>query len=65
MTIKSAFILRYVKGIDDRWCYKIYQVLDLNPESRNDIMAWGDIKFNYVINLRLVYINNFSKPGNS
>ena len=59
MAIKSAFILRYVKGKNDHWCDKTDQVLGVTPENRSDIMCWGDLRFNRIIDLKLICISNF------
>ena len=59
MAIKSAFILRYVKGTNDHWCDKVDQVLGVTPKNRSGIMCWGDLRFDRIINLKLICISNF------
>ena len=59
MAIKSAFILRYVKGTNDHWCDKTDQILGVTPEGRSEIMCWGDLRFNRIIDLKLICISNF------
>ena len=59
MAIKSAFILRYVKGTNDHCCDKVDHVLGVNPENRSEIMCWGDIRYDTIINLKLICISNF------
>ena len=58
MSLKAAFILRYVRGTDDHWCDKVDLSLGTTKENRKEILAWGDLRFENIIKERLICISS-------
>ena len=58
MSLKAAFILRYVRGTEDHWCDRIDQALELDRDNRKEILSWGDLRFEKIIKEKLVCISS-------
>ena len=58
MSLKAAFILRYVRGTEDHWCDRIDQALELDTINRKDVLSWGDMRFDKIIKEKLVCISS-------
>ena len=52
--LKSSFVMTYMRKTDDHWCDRIDQSLKLTPDSRHQILDWGDLKFTGIIKEKLI-----------